>query len=278
MKQQPECHQNLPLDELKIATQLKLLQFSSHYKLHLFPSINSTNTYLKNLNISSGIDVCCSESQTQGRGRFGRQWHSPFGENIYFSGRWVMQCELSKLSGLGLITSLAVLATLKEIVPNLDIKIKWPNDILWGNKKLCGSLIEVIANKSHFQVIIGIGINVNTDTINEKLLDKAWCSLFEISNQYHDRNLIIARLIYNLERYIQNFLNHNLNYFSDEWQESDYLLGKYIRLTQGSEHFSGIARGINSLGQLKLETKDLETHYFSAGDTSLHSMLDPKLF
>lgn len=177
------------LDSNEITKQLHSEGFSQPFNLHLFTSIDSTNRYLKDLPSSPAVEICCTEMQTQGRGRFGRHWHSPFGENIYCSARWSFNCDLSRLAGLSLVSSLAVVAFLNTLSNSKDIKIKWPNDILWGNKKLCGSLIEILAeSNSSAQVIIGIGLNVNTDTENHPLPDKPWCSLYEIFKQPYDRN------------------------------------------------------------------------------------------
>lgn len=260
------------LDENEIISQLKLHDFKIPFKLHLFTSIDSTNRYLKEIPLSSSLDICCAEIQTQGRGRFGRQWHSPFGENIYCSSRWNLNCDLSRLSGLSLVTSLAVLNTLTQFIPTEDIKIKWPNDILWGNKKLCGILIEIIAESNgNAQVIVGIGLNVNTDTLNHPLPEKPWGSLFELSNQRFNRNHLIATLLSNLEHYINHFVNTDLTSFLDDWNKYDYLAGKQIKVTQSLGTFSGTARGINNTGQLILEDEQGVQHLLSSGDTSLHS-------
>ncbi|MGL5742503.1 MAG: biotin--[acetyl-CoA-carboxylase] ligase [Legionella sp.] len=243
---------------------------SAPFNLHLLTSIDSTNRYLKDLPISDRVEICCAEIQTQGRGRFGRQWHSPFGENIYCSSRWNLNYDLIKLSGLSLITSLAVLATLRDFKITSDIKIKWPNDILWTDKKLCGSLIEIMAeSNSTVQVIIGIGLNVNTDTQNHPLPDKPWCSLYEITQHHFDRNLLIAKLLVNLEQYLNRFIHHDLNSFMDELNQSDYLIGKNITVSQSLKTFSGIACGINHLGQLIVEDEFGEKHFLYSGDTSL---------
>ncbi|BCA94988.1 bifunctional ligase/repressor BirA [Legionella antarctica] len=259
----------------EISSHLNANHLSSLFNLHLFTSIDSTNRYLKDLPISSNLDVCCAEIQTQGRGRFGRVWHSPFGENIYCSSRWSLNCDLSRLSGLSLITSLAILASIHQLSSLPDIKIKWPNDILWGDKKLCGILIEILAeSNSNAQVIIGIGLNVNTDTKNYPLSDKPWCSLYELLNQKFNRNILIANLIGNLERYLIKFINKGLDAFIDEWSKFDYLQGKHITVTQSSGAISGIARGINQAGMLILENEQGIRHYLSSGDTSLQSRLE----
>jgi BirA family transcriptional regulator, biotin operon repressor / biotin---[acetyl-CoA-carboxylase] ligase len=262
-------HELILLDEQEIRNELHTHNWHNPIHLHLFPSIDSTNRYLKELPISSPLALCCAELQTQGRGRFGRSWHSPFGENIYCSSRWSLQGDLTKLSGLSLVTSLAVVATLKEFNENVPIKIKWPNDILWKDKKLCGSLIEIIAeSNANAQIIIGIGLNVNSDTQRNPLPDKAWCSLYEITQKRHDRNKLIARLIVNLERYLTRFIHLDLHAFMDEWHQYDYLLDKNITVHQAFESISGVACGINGSGQLILENQE-GRHLLSSGDTSL---------
>lgn len=254
------------LDEERIFKQLAGLPV----RLHLFNSIDSTNRYLKDLPISEYLEICCAEQQTQGRGRFGRTWHSPFGENIYCSSRWKLDCNLAKLSGLSLITSLAVVKTLDQFIETKDIKIKWPNDILWKDKKLCGSLIEIIAESNAIaQVVIGIGLNVNSDTEHHPLPDKPWCSLYELSTCFYNRNEIIAHLITTLNRYLTQFLEHDLQFFMEEWQRYDYLVGKCITVSQALESITGVACGINSSGQLILQDDEGKIHLLSSGDTSL---------
>ncbi|KTD47633.1 biotin--[acetyl-CoA-carboxylase] ligase [Legionella quateirensis] len=260
------------LDETELSNHLKIKEFTHPFKLHLFTSIDSTNRFLKEIPTGTVLDICCAEIQTQGRGRFGRAWHSPFGENIYCSSRWNLSCDLSRLSGLSLVTSLAVMNSLKEFISTEEIKIKWPNDILWGNKKICGILIEIIAESNgNALVIIGIGLNVNTDTLKHPLPDKPWGSLYELSHQQFDRNAVIASLLYHLQNNINKFLNSDLDSFMDEWNQYDYLVGKHITVTQSLASFSGVACGIDKTGQLILEDDQGNKHLLSSGDTSLHS-------
>lgn len=263
-------NQLILLNQEKITEQLAAQKLTTDYTLHLFTSIDSTNSYLKNLPVDTTINICCAEIQTQGRGRFGRYWHSPFGENIYCSSRWNLNYDLIQLSGLSLITSLAVLNALNELQISPEIKIKWPNDILWNDKKLCGSLIEIVAESNgNAQIIIGIGLNVNTDTQNHPLPDKPWCSLYEITGKHFDRNLLIVKLIANLERYLLKFLHNSLNAFMDEWNQADYLAGQTINVIQATQTLTGVACGINQLGQLILEDKAGLRYFLSSGDTSL---------
>ncbi|KGP63622.1 biotin synthase [Legionella norrlandica] len=260
------------LDSSDLTNQIKANGFQHPFQLHLFTSIDSTNRYLKDLPPSPYVEICCAEIQMQGKGRFGRQWYSPFGENIYCSTRWSFNCDLSRLSGLSLISSLAIVAFLKTLNHTKDIKVKWPNDIIWEHKKLCGSLIEIVAESNgSSQVIIGIGLNVNSDTENNPLPDKPWCSLYEIFHKQFNRNHLIANLITHLETYLNKFTSTDFNFFMNEWNATDYLAGQYITVNQSSGSISGIACGVDHSGQLILKDENGVQHFLSSGDTSLQS-------
>lgn len=266
------------LSQTTIHEQLNAKHFNEPINLHLFASLDSTNRLLRELPRTSVIEVCCAEMQTQGRGRFGRQWYSPFGENIYCSSRWHFDCDLSRLSGLSLVVSLAILAMLNDIGINDNICVKWPNDILWYNKKLCGNLIEVIAeSNSSAEVIIGIGLNVNSPSSRKTACEEAtlpnqpWCSLYDIAGHYMDRNTLIAGLITHLHQYLKNFIQQGFASFITEWHQADYLRGKKITVSHLTGSLTGLADGVNETGQLIMIDEIGATHYLSSGDTSLHT-------
>lgn len=266
------------LEEFTIRKKLDAFQFNKSINFHLFPSLDSTNRFLKDLPHSNAIEVCCAEMQTAGRGRFGRHWYSPFGENLYCSSRWHFDCDLSRLSGLSLVVSLAILATLKLRGIKDDVHVKWPNDILWGDKKLCGNLIEIIAeSNSSADVVIGIGINVNSNigllpfSSAQTIPDKPWCSLYDIIDKYTDRNELIADLIIQLHLHLNEFIEHGFSSFIPQWQQADYLQGQQVTVSHLSGSLSGIAQGVNENGQLKLIDEVGVVHYLSSGDTSLHA-------
>ena len=261
------------LDSHAISNQLDLHAFNKPLHFHLFATLDSTNRYLKELPHSDSINICCAEMQTAGRGRFGRDWYSPFGENIYCSSRWHFDCDLSRLSGLSLVVSLAIMATLHQVGMKDDILVKWPNDILWHGKKLCGSLIEVIAeSNSGADVVIGIGLNVNSITDDHPLPEKPWCSLHDITKKYIDRNVLVAHLITYLNRYLQEFMLEGFAAFTERWSEVDYLKNQHITVSNLNKPIHGIAMGVNENGQLILMDDEGTTHYLSSGDATLHAM------
>lgn len=242
--------------------------FKKPLKLHLFSSIDSTNTYLKTLPISTEIEICCSETQTQGRGRLGRTWHSPSEENIYCSGRWRVK-DLNKVSALSLVCSLAVIDVLKEF-DITDLKIKWPNDILWNDKKLCGNLVELISeNKNEYLAVIGIGLNVNSDTLKHSLPDKEWCSLYEITGIHHNRNQLISAIVCKLDSYLDKLWTYGFSIFLNEWEKYDYLKNNILEVKHHQTTIKGKACGITEQGNLILELENGARLNLNAGEVSL---------
>ncbi|WP_119327851.1 biotin--[acetyl-CoA-carboxylase] ligase [Cysteiniphilum halobium] len=252
------------LDQAKILSRIK----TKNVIVDCYPSIDSTNTYLQNTALKSDYHICMAEEQRQGKGRFDRVWRSPFAENLYYSLKVSLQKELSELSGLSLAVAVSVAKTFAHEYPMLDIKIKWPNDIYINAKKLSGILIEVKAeSNAQSQIVIGIGVNVNMQQRDDITQD--WTSLANELNQYIDRNELAINLSNELISSLQRFENNDFSVFIDEYTKYDYLKGKTIGLNiLNKEVITGIANGVNALGQLKLKTGDSE-RVFSSGEASV---------
>lgn len=257
----------LPLDHQVILEKLPKI-FQNQFEFYQYESIDSTNQFLKDLTTSSHkIQCCIAEMQTAGRGRFGRAWFSPLGENIYFSLK--VNLGQTNLSGLSLTMSLAVIATLKQFI-HLQPLVKWPNDILINQKKCCGILLEAVQDA----IIIGIGINVNSELPKESPDPrKPWCSLFQVTGQRFNRNDIIGQLIVEILHYIEVFKQRGFAYFIQEWNSVDFLYNKVISVKNFNQEITGVAKGINEFGQLMLKDSQEEMHQLTSGDTSLLTFL-----
>ena len=259
-----------------IQSVLNRLGDNTQLNLHLFESIDSTNRFLKELprSLPSTLSCCVAETQTAGRGRFGRHWHSPFGEHIYCSFRWPYQGKLSALSGLSLVVSLAILAMLNSLSIADDIQIKWPNDLLWHGKKLCGTLIEMVGeHNQRLDVIIGIGLNVNSVIPPSPGLVNPWCSLIDITGKKLDRNELIGRLINQLQQHLAQFITDGFAAFMARWQRVDYLYDQMITVLHHTDIIEGRAKGVNAVGQLRLVDKRGAIQELSSGDTSLSAAI-----
>lgn len=266
-------------------------------ELEIFDSITSTNDHLKNKSTlpTDQLNVCLAEQQTAGRGRFGRQWISPFGVNIYLSCLWHFPKDISALAGLSLVIGLAVIKTLTTIHTELispatrqknfitqelvdDLKIKWPNDIVWRGKKLAGILIEINAEThNRSQTIIGIGVNVNMSKTGDSNIDQPWIALCDLDEKlvtYQDRNKIIGLLLNELLNHLQTFAQQGLAGFLSSWQQHDFLFDQPVSLVMGTETISGIAAGINAQGHLLVKFADGSLQAFSSGDVSVKKLRD----
>ncbi len=251
------------LDPKKIKKQLY-----ANIDLVCFESVSSTNDYFAIKPFSRAIKVCLAEQQTEGKGRMGRKWHSPFAQNIYLSCLYPFQKDISELAGLSLVTSLAIVDAINQHGVS-GAKVKWPNDIVYDNKKLSGTLIEVAAEAHGISyATIGIGINVNM-VEDKKEISQSWTSLRKILNQYIDRNELCISLINNLLTYLQRFEAKGFEVFVNEWMQKDSLMKRAIALKVGNQTIEGKVVGINEQGHLLLKLKDGSTRAFSSGDTSI---------
>ncbi len=211
------------LDDKKILALLPS-QFSQQVALEVFTKLPSTNSYLQQLDdsaISAAYQICLAEQQSAGRGRkVGRRWHSPFGENIYFSCRCRLYGQYEKLS---LVVGLAVIRVIKRYSNDEAIGYKWPNDLLWRGKKIAGILVDLMTCGDNCDAVIGLGLNVNM-AVTDAEIDQPWASLRQITGHYINRNPLVAEIISELLAMIEIFQQEGFDYFHDEWQR--YLVGK----------------------------------------------------
>ena len=253
-----------PLDKEKILSKLSN-EFRSKVVLEVFDTISSTNDYLlrKEKNKNKDIKICIAEEQTKGRGRRGKSWISPKFKNIYFSLNSYLKKE--DLSGLSIAVALSVSKVLTKI--NVMSLIKWPNDLLVGNKKICGILIETAKVGELTKVVIGIGINVNMEY--SELIDQEWTSIKLEKKQSVDRNSIITEMINQLCITLNKFEQEEFDYFLNKFTSLDLLKDKEFTLKdKPSETFIG--KGIDNKGLLIAQNlNDQRIVKFSSGEVSL---------
>ena len=253
-----------PLDKEKILSKLSN-EFRSKVALEVFDTISSTNDYLlrKEKNKNKDIKICIAEEQTKGRGRRGKSWISPKYKNIYFSLNSYLKKE--DLSGLSIAVALSVSQVLTKI--NVMSLIKWPNDLLVGNKKICGILIETAKEGELTKVVIGIGINVNMEY--SELIDQEWTSIKLEKKQSVDRNSIITEMINQLCITLNKFEQEEFDYFLKKFTSLDLLKDKEFTLKdKPNETFIG--KGIDNKGLLIAQNlRDQRIVKFSSGEVSL---------
>lgn len=193
------------------------------------------------------------ERQTQGKGRRGRQWESGVAKNLTFSFAWRFDNGPNVVEGLSLAVGVAVARVLKKTgIPNPGLK--WPNDVQVDGQKICGILLEMVADQDVCHVIVGIGLNVEMDEAFMTKVDQPWTDLVSRLKSRPSRNVILAELTEELIGICQLFEDGNgMKHFQHQWQAYDVLFNQFVTVSTVSQQRQGIARGIDQKGALLLE-------------------------
>jgi BirA family biotin operon repressor/biotin-[acetyl-CoA-carboxylase] ligase len=229
-----------------------------------FDSLDSTNTEAINqarLGADEGLCVV-ARRQTAGRGRHGRTWVSEEDAGLYFSIVLRPKLETKDLPLITLMTGVAVHETLAGLGVNSDIK--WVNDVLVDEKKICGILAETTDTPSGLAVIVGIGINLRSSNFPPELIDSA-TSLDELAAGVTAGDLI-GPLTENLTQFY-DVLNNAPKSILDEWsRRSTYFSGKHVRVVLENETVLGVTDGLESNGALRVRRDDGDIAVIQAGD------------
>lgn len=242
-----------------------------HKVIHL-EQCDSTNNYLKNHydQLKENLPVVVTSAlQTGGRGRQQRTWLSPEGKGLYSSFGFYLQAR-HNLNLLPLIAGISVIETVKKVSDTV-CGLKWPNDVLYKDKKMAGVLIENVIMENRVFSIVGIGINLNhtTDDFPEKLAEKA-VSLKMAAGSNHDYeakevNPILSTVFFQwlekLEKDEREVIVQTANRYSD------FLIDKPISFYQSPDRIvSGIFKGINHDGGLILESREGSNTIYYSGE------------
>ncbi len=243
------------LDKALISKQLDpaAQHLAQVFDLHF--SIDSTNAEASR-RASRGEQSCLviAEHQAQGRGRRGRQWVSPFGRNIYMSLLWPFQTGVAALEGLSLVCALVVVRALHRMGVD-GFEVKWPNDILFRQRKLAGILLEISGDVSGpCRVVIGIGVNAQMPAAAGASIDQPYSDLAAATDHVIDRNRLAAALISELTQALARFQREGFAPFRDEWMQLDAYAGQSVEIRAGNHSRVGIAAGVDAAGCLLLDT------------------------
>lgn len=243
---------------------------SERWDWQVFQDIDSTNAEAHR-RVALGAPApfaCVSEMQRAGRGRRGREWASPFGQNIYLTLVEPFTGGAQRLEGLSLVVGLCLVETL-EFCGYRDCKLKWPNDVLLGGRKLAGILVEIAGDlTSDCTVIIGVGVNVLMSQAPQSI-DQPWTSLL-LSGQDGelDRNRLVALFAARLAGALERFRGEGFGPFASAWAARDAWNGLQVCVTSGTRALSGTNLGVNHQGALRLLTPEGES-LVNGGEVSL---------
>lgn len=243
--------------------------FSRH--LFFYESLDSTNTLAKKMAGEGAPEgtVVFTEIQTQGRGRMDRRWISPGYVNLMFSIILRPVFEPDRVFDLTVILSLAALEAITSI-SGCRPKIKWPNDLYLGDKKLAGILSEFSLGKRGLEyVVLGMGINVNWHPDEGGSGMRPSTSLYAATRKKINRNVLLAEILRNLDSYYQNVLSGHRAEFYRKWNDCSMLLGREIEIVSLLGREKGRALRIDERGALIiLDDQGLEKTIL-AGDVSV---------
>jgi BirA family biotin operon repressor/biotin-[acetyl-CoA-carboxylase] ligase len=224
---------------------------------YLLDSIDSTNTFAKEKPLNKDYLIVISEEQTAGRGRQGKDWYSPDAGNIYMSVKFRNQ----KSDPLSLIMGLLISEAM-DAVSNQKINagLKWPNDLLINNKKICGILIESEINADQLEYTVGIGINYS---LPKK--ESWWGEIGELADIL-PREKLINGILHRITDYLENGYKN----WKDEWEKRCIHLGMELAAVSSNQNDTkvGICNGINEEGKMFLQTEN-ELKLISSGECSI---------
>lgn len=236
-----------------------------------FEELESTNTYAKKLSRTESLHgaVILADAQTRGRGQHAKPWYTQAGENLTFS--LIFEPSSSdRFIVLALACALAVLETCQDVTGE-SFSLKWPNDILYNGRKICGLLTEVVYNGQKVdRAIIGIGLNVNQSDFPEEIRHTA-TSLYHIRKTHSSREALLGHILSKIE------------YYYRLWNQSEVKLvhainkkiigyGEWVHLRVNGDEWKEEFKflGINETGSLLVLNKDLEVNTFSYEQIRVH--------
>lgn len=239
-----------------------------------FQTIDSTNNKAKELanDLSDGT-VIISEEQTSGRGRLGRVWTAPKFKGIWMSVILKPDIEPFNVPKVTQVGAAAVIKTLSEF--NIKAYVKWPNDIILNNKKVCGILTEMSGelNKINY-IVMGIGINVNIEEAEfpEALRDTATSLSLETRNKIKRKDLV-TKLLNNFEVLYNEFAYKNdIKNSIKICRENSILIGKEVKILKLNNESFGKAIDLNESGELIVQYPDDTTEKILSGEVSVRGI------
>lgn len=251
------------LDKQQISSKLASQTPLQESDVHVFQEIDSTNSFLLGVDQQAKQTMLCvSEYQTAGRGRRGNQWQAQAGSHILMSLRWTFDYWPEELTGLSLAVGMVVAEHLNHTFDQ-QVKVKWPNDLMVGDKKLGGILIELAgeAGKS-CHVVIGLGLNVkgvaslsNQNAYQPIDLTALGCEV--------DRNQLITGLTNDICEMLIGYQKSGFEPLLLAWESLSSYAGKKLSVGEGEEKVIGVMQGVDRFGALLLRDEQGELHRFA---------------
>lgn len=232
-------------------------------------TLGSTNAELLARDYEDLPAACLAEMQTEGHGRQGRHWTSPFGAGVWLSLAWPFGQLPAGFAALGLVAGIAVTNALNTLGVH-GLGMKWPNDLMVGGRKLGGLLVETRGEAAgRMRAVIGIGINWRMpDAPFTGDFALPWTDLAGELDDPPPRTLAAAQVVNHLCLALDQFERDGFTAFRARWQALDVLDGHPVRVRTPSREINGTARGIDEEGALIVDA-DGHVERCTAGEVSV---------
>jgi BirA family biotin operon repressor/biotin-[acetyl-CoA-carboxylase] ligase len=243
------------------------------FNMNWFDTLPSTNSYLADLyktdnNLPSGYVVATRE-QTSGRGRFDRAWKSGKDTSLCFSILIKNNVDINSIASLPMVFALAGNKFLRS--NNIKSICKWPNDILCGNKKICGILSEKVSSNSNENIcIVGMGLNVNIANKELSSIERPATSMLNESGKKYNIDDVLDGILECIPEYYIKWKENGFTGIRENFEENTYQAGTEILVTNSKqEKVSGTLAGFGKNGELFLRHKDSSIETIWAGEISV---------
>lgn len=237
------------------------------FRILRFDKLDSTNSEaIRQAKLGAGEGLCVvADEQTAGRGRHGRRWSSPRAGGLYLSVVLRPKIDIRHLPLITLLTGVAVHDALIELGVKPDIK--WVNDVLVDERKICGILAETTETPAGLAVIVGIGVNLLSIDLPDDIAPTA-TSVEEVSGIKLEASQLLEIITLHLSTFY-DILNEpdGPGKIVDNWRlRSTYFSGKKVRVTLSDGSFEGSTCGLEENGALRVVTPGGEIRIVQAGD------------
>jgi len=260
----------IPIDVASLTNKLKATPFAQG-EIQYLPTTGSTNDVARDLAEKGAPEgtIVIAESQIKGRGRLGRTWHSPLGAGLYFSIVLRPRLDPSDLPKITLLAGTAVAESIEKTT-GLHPVIKWPNDLLVGDRKVGGILTELVMKGERLEyAIVGLGLNVNLDFTPPEVafLREQATSLARELGAPVAREPLLACILNRLEVHYLALCDGWSPH--QAWAARLVTLGQRVAVSGPGDELEGWAEGVDPDGGLLLRLKDGQVVRVLAGDVSL---------
>ncbi len=235
-------------------------------------SVDSTNDEAKRQAREGepGGAIFVAETQFGGKGRLGRKWESAPGDSVMLSFLLRPDIRPQQAPAFNIAAALGIVRGIERVC-GISAGIKWPNDVVYDGKKLCGILTEMTSDMDTVEyVVCGMGTNVNQASFPEEIAHKATSLRIETGERV-DRLRLCAAYIECVEEIFAMYMERGMGAIMAEYRERSAILGSEVRVLGLKQEYSGICRGFDEDGGLIVECED-GRRVFNAGEVSVRGV------